>query len=105
MGLTDRETLEHGLDYRILSRREDVHLQRDVLLEALREHEVDELPGALLVLRAAQDPRELDLPEAAVPDDASWGLGGMRLAAEHLGRRAGGVGDDDRPLPAAPCST
>src|SRR5262245_24122278 len=43
-----------------------VHLERHVLLELLREHEVDELVRSVRMRRALQHARELDLAEAAV---------------------------------------
>ncbi len=82
--------------------REDEHLQRDVLLEALREHEVDQLARAVLVLRAAKDAGELDLPEAAVLDDTRRRFGRPRIPEDHLGGRARRIGDDDRAVPLAP---
>ena len=44
--------------------RVDEHVQRHVLLELLGDQEVEQRLAALGVLRAAQQPGELDLPEA-----------------------------------------
>src|SRR5919106_3957093 len=46
--------------------REHEHLEGHVLLEALRQQEVDELLRRLLVFRTLEDADELDLAEARV---------------------------------------
>ena len=96
----DRVAHELGRERGARLSREDEHLQRDVLLEWLREHEVDELPRALLVLRAAQDTGELDLAEAAVLDDA-----GRRLVGRGLRKMtsAGGLDAYDTTIGRFPC--
>jgi hypothetical protein len=92
----DREALELARQSDVTASREDEHLQRDVPLEGARQHEVDQLARSVLVVRSPQDARELDLPEAAVGDDARRGRLRPRVPEDHLGRRARGVGDDDR---------
>ena len=52
-------------------RREHEHVQRDVLLERVREQEVDKRLGGGAVGRTGEYPGELDLPEAGVGHDAS----------------------------------
>ena len=74
--------------------REHEHLQRDVLLEALREHEVDELAGALRVPRSPQHSGELDLAKARARHDTGGRVGRSRVAEDHLRGRARCIGDD-----------
>ena len=62
---TSANFVEHRRQRRVVPHREHEHLQRDVRLERLGEHEVDELACRGRVLGAPQDAGELDLAEAA----------------------------------------
>ena len=68
-------------------------------LEALREHEVDQRPGALRVPRRPSSTPASSIWRKQLSATTAVGARLRRLLREdHLGRRARRVGDDDRPL-------
>src|SRR5262245_12998309 len=87
---------EHARQLRAVAGGEHVHLERHVLLEPIRQHEVDELLRGLLVRRPLEDPDELDLPEARVEQRARRRLLRLLLGTDDLSRRAGRVRHHER---------
>ncbi len=82
------------------ARRIDPHLQRDVGLERRSEHEVDPLPRQLELSGSLQDADELHLPEGRARRQHRPGgrFGRLWIGEEDLGRRTGGVADDEGPV-------
>ena len=96
-GRNDRELGELVRQRRIGAGRVHEQVQRQLVLEARTDQEVDQLAGLGLVLGAAQHAGELDLAEARRLDDRGRRVGARRIGEDHLGGRARPVADDQRP--------
>ena len=92
-----RRTAERLRQRRAVAHGQHEHALRHRCLELLREHEVDERLRALRSSRrrarrrARSGGSSCPRPRPSAPSSG-------RLREDHLGRRARGVGDDDRPL-------